>query len=271
MIETFGPTPIEALREIMRRLRDPDGGCPWDIEQTFETIAPYTIEEAYEVADAIRSGDREALRDELGDLLLQAVYHSQMAAEEGAFDFDDVARGIAEKMIRRHPHVFGDTKIGSAEEQTRHWEEVKQAERAAHTGATPPDDSALTGIALALPALMRAQKIQRRAARVGFDWPDHSGVLDKIVEEAAEVAEAQASGNTADIAEEYGDLLFVTAVLGQHLGVDAEEALAAANRKFERRFRGVEARLAERGKRPQDSDLAEMDALWDEVKAAEKE
>lgn len=265
MIEEYGPTPIESLREIMRRLRDPDSGCPWDIEQNFETIAPYTIEEAYEVADAIRSGDREALRGELGDLLLQAVYHSQMAAEEGSFDFDDVARGIAEKMIRRHPHVFGDKRIGSAEEQTRHWEQVKQAERSAD-----PDDSALAGVALALPALMRAQKLQRRAARVGFDWPDHSGVLDKITEEAAEVAQAQASGNPAEITEEYGDLLFTIAVLGQHIGVDAEEALAAANRKFERRFRGVEARLAAKGRTPQDSDLAEMDALWDEVKATEK-
>ena len=265
MIETFGTTPIDALREIMRRLRDPDSGCPWDIEQSFETIAPYTIEEAYEVADAIRSGDREALRGELGDLLLQAVYHSQMAAEEGSFDFDDVARGIAEKMIRRHPHVFGDTQIGSAEEQTAHWEEVKQAERAAE-----PDDSALAGIALALPALMRAQKLQRRAARVGFDWPDHTGVLDKITEEAAEVADAHATGTKADITEEYGDLLFTVAVLGQHLDIDAEEALTAANHKFERRFRGVEARLAANGKRPQDSDLAEMDALWNEVKAIEK-
>ena len=265
MIEEFGRTPIDALREIMRRLRDPETGCPWDIEQNFETIAPYTIEEAYEVADAIRSGDRDALRGELGDLLLQAVYHSQMAAEEGAFDFDDVARGIAEKMIRRHPHVFGDTEIGSAEEQTQHWEEVKQAERAKET-----DDSALAGVALALPALMRAQKLGRRAARVGFDWPDTRGVLAKITEEAAELAEAREGGDAAHIAEEYGDLLFVTAILGQHLNVDAEEALAAANRKFERRFRGVEARLAEKGKRAQDSDLTEMDALWDEVKVAEK-
>jgi len=265
MIEQFGPTPIDALREIMRRLRDPEGGCPWDIEQTFESIAPYTIEEAYEVADAIRGGDREALRGELGDLLLQAVYHSRMAEEEGAFDFDDVARGIAEKMVRRHPHVFGDTSITSAEEQTQHWETVKQAER-----DRDPDDSALAGVALALPALMRAQKLQKRAARVGFDWPDHTGVLAKITEEAGEVAEAQARGNAADIAEEYGDLLFVVAILGQHLGVDAEQALVAANHKFERRFRGVEALLAERGKRATDSDLAEMDALWDAVKAGEK-
>ena len=266
MIEDYGPTPIDALREIMRRLRDPDSGCPWDIEQTFETIAPYTVEEAYEVADAIQRGDREALRDELGDLLLQTVYHAQMATEEGAFDFDDVARGIAEKMIRRHPHVFGDVSIASAEEQTAHWETVKAAER-----GEDADDSALAGVALALPALMRAQKLQRRAARVGFDWPDPSGVLAKIAEEAEEVAEARKRGDEADIAEEYGDLLFVTAILGQHLGVDAEEALSAANRKFERRFRGVEARLAALSKRPQESTLEEMDALWDAEKAEEKE
>jgi len=266
MIEAFGRTPIDALREIMRRLRDPGTGCPWDIEQSFETIAPYTIEEAYEVADAIRSGDRDALRGELGDLLLQAVYHAQMAEEEGAFDFDDVARGIAEKMIRRHPHVFADTAIASAEEQAAHWEDVKQAERSADA-----DDSALAGVALALPALMRAQKLGRRAARVGFDWPDARGVLAKITEEAAELAEAREGGDAAHIAEEYGDLLFVTAILGQHLRVDAEEALAAANRKFERRFRGVEALLAARGKTAGESDLAEMDGLWDEVKAGEKD
>jgi len=265
MIEAFGRTPIDALREIMRRLRDPDTGCPWDIEQTFETIAPYTIEEAYEVADAIRSGDRDALRGELGDLLLQAVYHAQMAEEEGAFDFDDVARGIAEKMIRRHPHVFADTTIASAEEQAAHWEDVKQAER-----ARDADDSALAGVALALPALMRAQKLGRRAARVGFDWPDATGVLAKITEEAAELAEAREGDDPAHIAEEYGDLLFVTAILGQHLNVDAEEALAAANRKFERRFRGVEALLAARGKTAGESDLVEMDGLWDDVKAGEK-
>ena len=267
MIDQFGPTPIAALREVMRRLRDPATGCPWDIEQTFETIAPYTIEEAYEVADAIRSGDRDALRGELGDLLLQAVYHAQMASEEGSFDFDDVARDITEKMIRRHPHVFGDTAIASADEQTAHWEQVKQAERAKSAKESAGDTSALAGVALALPALMRAQKIQKRAARVGFDWPDPSGVIDKIAEEAAELAEAT---DPAHRAEEYGDLLFTVAVLGQHIGVDAEEALAAATRKFDRRFRAVEARLAARGKTPTDSDLAEMDALWDEAKADEK-
>lgn len=266
MIEEFGKTPLDALVEIMRRLRDPETGCPWDIEQSFETIAPYTIEEAYEVADAIHRGTREELRGELGDLLLQVIYHSRMAEEEGCFAFDDVARGIAEKMVRRHPHVFGDEHIDSAEAQVANWEAVKAAER-----ATEADSSALAGVAVALPALVRAQKLQRRAARVGFDWPDPSGVIEKIAEEAGELAEAKAQGvSVSHIAEEYGDLLFTVAVLGQWLGVDAEQALGAANRKFERRFRGVEAALAEQGKRPQESDLAEMDALWDAVKRAEK-
>lgn len=262
------PSPIEALLEVMRRLRDPQTGCPWDIEQTFKTIAPYTIEEAYEVADAIENGTRDDLKGELGDLLLQTVYHSQMATEEGSFDFDDVARAITAKMVSRHPHVFGDAEITTAAEQTAHWETVKQAERA---GAGEADTSALAGVALALPALVRSQKLQRRAARVGFDWPDTGGVLDKVVEEAGELAQAQRDGEGPErVAEEYGDLLFVAVVLGQHLGIDAEQALAAANRKFERRFRGVEARLAEGGRGPQDSTLEEMDALWDAVKADEK-
>ena len=266
MIGDFGKTPIEALIEIMRRLRDRETGCPWDIEQTFETIAPYTIEEAYEVADAIRHGSRDELRGELGDLLLQVIYHSRMGEEEGSFAFDDVARGIAEKMVRRHPHVFGDDSIDSAEAQVANWEAVKAAERGENA-----DPSALAGVALALPALVRAQKLQRRAARVGFDWPEISGVIDKIAEEAGELAEAKQAGTSEDhIAEEYGDLLFVVAILGQWLKVDAEEALAAANRKFERRFRAVEQALASKGKRPQDSDLAEMDALWDAEKRREK-
>ncbi|MCL4153691.1 UNVERIFIED_CONTAM: hypothetical protein GTU68_049757 [Idotea baltica] len=253
----------------MRRLRDPDRGCPWDIEQTFETIAPYTIEEAYEVAEAIASGDRSELRDELGDLLLQVVYHSRMAEEEGTFAFDDVASAITEKMIRRHPHVFGDDTVESAEAQTERWEAVKAAERAT-TGAQEAT-SALDGVALALPALVRAQKLQKRAARVGFDWPDASGVTDKIAEEARELADEMTSGSSHErIAEEFGDLLFSVAVLGQHLGVDAEQALVATNRKFERRFRGVETRLAERGKTPDQSTLEEMDGLWDAVKAEEK-
>lgn len=259
-------SPIDALIEVMRRLRDPDSGCPWDIEQTFETIAPYTIEEAYEVADAIASGSRDDLKDELGDLLLQVVYHSRMAEEEGAFAFGDVARGITEKMIRRHPHVFGTETVESAEAQTANWEATKAAERANSGAGT----SALDGVALALPALVRAQKLQKRAARVGFDWPDASGVTAKIAEEATELAEEIESGTPERIAEEYGDLLFTVAVLGQHLGVDAEQALIAANRKFDRRFRGVEARLAEMGKSPTESSLEEMDSLWDAVKHTEK-
>lgn len=262
----FGANPTAALIEIMRQLRDPKTGCPWDIEQSFETIAPYTIEEAYEVKDAIERGTREELRGELGDLLLQVVYHSQMASEEGSFDFDAVARTVGEKMIDRHPHVFGEDSIDDAEAQTANWEAVKAAERAKN-----PDDSVLAGVALALPALMRSQKLQRRAARVGFDWPDAGGVIAKIAEEASELAEAHSEAADKDhITEEYGDLLFTVAVLGQWLKVDAEEALSGANSKFERRFRGVEDKLAALGKTPSDSDLAEMDALWDEVKAEEK-
>jgi len=193
-------TPTDELIEVMRRLRDPEGGCPWDIEQTFETIAPYTIEEAYEVADAISTGSREDLKGELGDLLLQVVYHSRIAEEEGAFSFNDVARGITEKMINRHPHVFGDAIVESAEAQTANWEATKAAERARKNGLK----SALDGVALALPALVRAQKLQKRAARVGFDWPDSSGVTDKIAEEAAELAEEIAAGDQTRVAEEYG-------------------------------------------------------------------
>ncbi len=258
---------MDALIEVMRRLRDPEGGCPWDIEQTFETIAPYTIEEAYEVADAIANGSRDDLRGELGDLLLQVVYHSRMAEEEGAFDFADVARGITEKMIQRHPHVFGDEVVETAEAQTARWEATKAAERAKSGGAAT---SALDGVALALPALMRAQKLQKRAARVGFDWPDTGGVTDKIAEEAAELAEEIDSGDADARAEEYGDLLFSVAVLGQHLGIDAEQALVAANRKFERRFRAVEDRLANAGKTPAQSTLEEMDGHWNDIKRAEK-
>jgi len=258
---------MDDLIEVMRRLRDPDGGCPWDIEQTFATIAPYTIEEAYEVADAIANGSREDLKDELGDLLLQVVYHSRMAEEEGSFAFEDVARAITEKMIRRHPHVFGDEKVATADAQTARWETTKANERASTEG-TPT--SALDGVALALPALVRAQKLQKRAARVGFDWPDTTGVTEKIAEEAAELACEMNKGTTETIAEEYGDLLFSVAVLGQHLRVDAEQALIAANHKFERRFRGVEDRLRAVGKTPSQSTLNEMDVLWDEVKVAEK-
>jgi len=254
------------LIEIMRALRDPDAGCPWDIEQTFETIAPYTIEEAYEVADAIERENWSELRGELGDLLLQSVYHTQMASEAGLFDFDDVANDISDKMVARHPHVFGDeSRDKSADQQTQDWEKIKAAERAAKKRGGVLDD-----VALGLPALMRSVKLQKRAARVGFDWPDISMVIDKIVEEARELSEAQAEGDPDHLAEEYGDLLFVIANLGRHLKIDPEEALRNANSKFTRRFRFIEAELKRRGKSPEQSDLDEMDALWNAAKAQEK-
>ena len=257
---------ITRLLEIMARLRDPQTGCPWDIEQNFQTIAPYTIEEAYEVADAIEKADWPGLEGELGDLLLQSVYHAQMGAEAGHFTFDSIAQKISDKMIARHPHVFGDeSRDKSAEQQTADWEKIKAAERA--DDAQP---GTLDGVALGLPALMRATKLQKRAARVGFDWPDIGNVVDKIVEEAGELVEARDDLGPEQVREEYGDLLFVMANLGRHLGVDAEEALRGANAKFTRRFEGVEAKLAALGKHPKDSDLAEMDALWDAVKADEK-
>jgi ATP diphosphatase len=254
------------LVEIMRALRDPDAGCPWDIEQTFETIAPYTIEEAYEVADAIERENWSELRGELGDLLLQSVYHTQMASEAGLFDFDDVANDISDKMVARHPHVFGDeSRNKSADQQTQDWEKIKAAERAAKKRGGILDD-----VALGLPALMRAVKLQKRAARVGFDWPDISMVVDKIVEEARELSEAQSESDPDHLAEEYGDLLFVIANLGRHLRIDPEEALRHANSKFTRRFHFIEAELKKRGKSPYQSDLDEMDALWNAAKAQEK-
>ncbi|MFG6594107.1 nucleoside triphosphate pyrophosphohydrolase [Sulfitobacter sp. 1A13368] len=257
---------IERLLEIMRRLRDPETGCPWDIEQDFDSIAPYTIEEAYEVADAIARRDWGELEGELGDLLLQSVYHTAMGEEAGHFTFQSVVRNISDKMVARHPHVFGDeSRDNSAEQQTADWEKIKAAERAGKAqGGT------LDGVAIGLPALLRAMKLQKRAARVGFDWPETTQVLDKITEEAAELVEAKDQLSQAEVEEEYGDLLFVMANLGRHLGLDPEAALRAANAKFTRRFEGVEARLAAMGKTPQDSDLAEMDALWDAVKLAER-
>lgn len=257
---------LPRLLEIMRRLRDPETGCPWDIEQDFATIAPYTIEEAYEVADAIERKAWDELRGELGDLLFQAVYHAQMAREAGHFGFGDVVRSICDKMIARHPHVFGDeSRDKSAEQQTRDWERVKAAER-----ASGPARGTLDGVALGLPALLRALKLQNRAARVGFDWPSTDEVLDKIVEEARELVEARDTLSGAETFEEFGDLLFVVADLARHLKIDPEAALRAANAKFTRRFRAIEAELAMRGKRPEDSDLAEMDALWNAAKAREK-
>lgn len=263
----YNPTGgMPRLLEIMRRLRDPETGCPWDIEQSFATIAPYTIEEAYEVADAIEREAWDELKGELGDLLFQSVFHAQMAEEAGLFSFDQVADTMSDKMVARHPHVFGDeTRDKSAEQQTRDWEAIKAAERAgkAQTGT-------LDGVAVGLPALLRALKLQKRAARVGFDWPSTDEVIDKIAEEAQELNEARDSLSYAEIFEEFGDLLFVTANLGRHLGLDPEAALRAANAKFTRRFERIETLLAERGKTPAQSDLAEMDALWDRAKAEEK-
>ncbi len=257
---------IERLLEIMRRLRDPDSGCPWDIEQDFASIAPYTIEEAYEVADAI---DRKAwaeMEGELGDLLLQTVYHTQMGEETGHFSFQSVVRNISDKMVTRHPHVFGDeSRDKTARQQTADWETIKAAERAGKE-----QKGALEGVAANLPSLLRAYKLQKRAARVGFDWPEIDEVLAKITEEAGELAEARASADPDHIEEEFGDLLFVMANLARHLDIEPEAALRRANAKFIRRFEAVEARLAALGKTPQESDLAEMDALWDAVKATEK-
>jgi ATP diphosphatase len=257
---------IERLLEIMRRLRDPENGCPWDIEQTFDTIAPYTIEEAYEVADAIERKDWPELEDELGDLLLQTVYHTAMGEEDGNFSFQSVVRAISNKMVARHPHVFGDeSRDKSAEQQTRDWEVIKAAERAGKK-----QGGALDGVAVGLPSLLRAYKLQNRAARVGFDWPSTDQVIDKIQEEAAELVEARDELTHEEMTEEFGDLMFVMANLARHLKIEPEEALRAANAKFTRRFEGVESKLAEMGKTPAQSDLAEMDALWDAVKVDER-
>ncbi len=262
-IDTLPPTGIDRLLAIMAALRDPDTGCPWDIEQTFATIAPYTLEEAFEVSDAI---DRQAfgeLKGELGDLLFQTVYHSQMAAEAGHFTFADVVTAISDKMIARHPHVFGDqSQNKTAEQQTKDWEAQKAAERGpART---------LDGIAQSLPALTRALKLQNRAARVGFDWPSTGEVLDKLVEEAREVVEARDGLTHTELTEEIGDLLFVMANLARHLKVDPEAALRAANQKFTRRFARIEDWLTESNRTPADSNLAEMDALWNRAKAEDK-
>ena len=269
---------IDRLLEVMARLRDPAGGCPWDLEQSFATIAPYTIEEAYEVAEAIRQDDRDALRDELGDLLLQVVFHAQMAREDGSFDFDQVARGIADKMIRRHPNVFGDDDSEarrSAQAQMRSWEAQKAAEREARAHAEGRRPSVLDGVALALPALLRAKKLQKRAARVGFDWPDRAPVFDKVLEEVAELREVAATTDTSKAAEpavleEVGDLLFACVNLARHLGVEPEGALRAANAKFTARFRHVEAALANAGRDADKVGLEELDRLWDEAKQAEQ-
>jgi MazG family protein len=258
--------PIDRLIAIMARLRDPEHGCPWDIEQTFATIAPYTVEEAYEVADAIERGDLADLKDELGDLLLQVIFHARMAEELGEFDFDDVTRAINDKMVRRHPHVFGDETYASLAHQKEGWEQLKTAERQ-EKGRTA---SLLDDVPVGLPALTRAVKLSKRAAGVGFVWPSAKEVLDKLDEEVAELKAEIAAGDVEKARQEMGDVLFVVANLARALDVDPEDALRATNAKFGRRFRYIEEKLAAAGKSPEQSDLDEMDGLWNEAKAAEK-
>ncbi|MBI1400461.1 nucleoside triphosphate pyrophosphohydrolase [Hyphomonas sp.] len=268
-------TPDEAaaafteLARIMAKLRDPVSGCPWDLEQDFATIAPYTIEEAYEVADAIERGDLGELRDELGDLLFQVMFHSRMAEEQGAFALADVVHAINDKMIRRHPHVFGDGTERSAHEQTLAWEEVKAAERATKADSRAPA-SALDGVARALPALLRAEKLQKRAARTGFDWTETPPIFDKLEEEIAEVKEAIAGGDADAIEDEVGDLLFVVANLARRLSVDPEQALRKANAKFERRFRAMEQAASDERVDFSALSLDEQEAYWQRVKRAER-
>ena len=258
---------IGRLLEIMAALRTPFSGCPWDLEQDFASIAPYTIEEAYEVADAIARGDLADLREELGDLLLQVVFHARMAEEQGAFDFGGVVEAITQKMIRRHPHVFGAARDLSADQVKALWGEIKAAEKASKPR---PPEGALAGVPVAMPALTRALKLQEKAGKVGFDWNDAKAVLAKIREEIDEV-EAEIDAGRLDLAEgEVGDLLFVVTNLARHLKADPEAALRGANAKFERRFGFIEAALAGQGRKPAEATLAEMDALWDEAKAREK-
>ncbi len=266
---------IARLIEIMAALRTPKTGCPWDLEQNFRTIAPYTIEEAYEVADAITRGDLDDLRDELGDLLLQVVFHARMAQEQDAFDFGDVVKAITEKLVRRHPHVFGDTRNLTPEQVKGLWSKIKDEEKAEREARHRKDGKPLTGGTLAdvpagLPTLKRALTLQAKAGTVGFDWNDPKAVLDKIAEEAAEISSAIDSGSHDAAAEEIGDLMFAVVNLARHLKVNPETALRAANAKFERRFASIEQALAAKGKTPLEATLAEMDALWNEAKAAEK-
>jgi len=265
---------IARLIEIMAALRMPGSGCPWDLEQNFGTIAPYTIEEAYEVADAIARGDLDDLKDELGDLLLQVVFHARMAEEQGSFAFGDVVQAITEKLIRRHPHVFGDKGSMSTPEVNVQWDEIKAQEKAARVkadkGPAPGRAGALTGVSPGLPALARALKLQQKAGKVGFDWNDAKAVIDKIREETGEIEAELAHGDAEPVKEEIGDLLFVVVNLARHLGVDPETALRETNLKFERRFAAIEDALAAAGKTPAQATLAEMDALWDQAKAREK-
>ena len=260
------PSPLDRLRAIMVCLRDPVTGCPWDVEQTFATIAPYTLEEAYEVADAIERGDHDELKSELGDLLFQVVFHARMAEEQGLFDFDAVATAIADKLERRHPHVFGEEAArADAVSQKARWEDIKAAERKAKAQHGVLDD-----VPVGLPALARAAKLTKRAARVGFDWPSTDEVFAKLDEEVAELKVEIAAGSNARMKDEVGDLLFVLANLARKLGVEPEDALRGANAKFVRRFAFIEAELAKDGRTPDQSNLAEMDALWNAAKGTER-
>jgi MazG family protein len=257
------------LLQIMAQLRDPEKGCPWDLKQTYATIVPYTLEEAYEVADAIEQGDMAELRDELGDLLFQVVFYSQIAREEGHFDFEQVAAGICEKMLRRHPHVFADAQFDDEHSLRRAWEETKAAERAAKQEQTDP--SQLAGVTRALPALLRAHKLQKKAAEVGFDWPDVSGAFDKTHEEIAEVEQALQQGDPEHLEEELGDLLFAMVNIVRLLGFKAEHSLRRANDKFERRFRRMEQLLSADGQNDLKClDLDTLEAAWEAAKREEK-
>ncbi|WP_266181002.1 nucleoside triphosphate pyrophosphohydrolase [Dyella humicola] len=259
---------LDDLLAIMTRLRDPESGCPWDVQQSFATIAPYTIEEAYEVADAIDRRDWHDLRDELGDLLLQVVFHAQMAKEAGLFDFADVAHAISDKMVRRHPHVFGDESYENVEAQSQAWDAIKAAERVAK--GEQHDDSALAGVSRGLPEWKRALKLQERAARVGFDWPDEQPVIDKLLEEVDEVRAEFANGrDTQRLQDEIGDVLFVMVNLARHAGVDFSQAMRHANAKFERRFRSMEQLALEQGRSLAQRDLVEQEALWQQAKRDE--
>lgn len=261
------PSPINRLLDIMAALRTPETGCPWDLEQSFATIAPYTIEESYEVADAIAQGNLVSLKEELGDLLFQVVFHARMAEEQGAFDFNEVVQGLSDKMEARHPHVFGTHAIETADQQTQNWEVMKAKERAAKLAEDP---SLLADIPLALPALMRAEKLTKRAARVGFDWPSLEEVFEKLAEEIGETREAIDEGDQGHIEEEIGDVLFVLANLARKAKVDPEVALRSSNAKFERRFRWIEEALQRDGKSPETSSLEEMDGLWNLAKRHER-
>jgi ATP diphosphatase len=261
---------IDRLLDVMARLRDPESGCPWDKVQTFETIAPYTIEEAYEVAEAIAEGDMEGLQGELGDLLFQVIFYAQMSSESGRYGFADIARSISDKMIRRHPHVFAGASVESADAQTAEWEAQKREEREAKSKARGVFPSVLDDVPAALPALARAVKLQKRAAGVGFDWPDVSGVLDKMAEEVEELRVEQTAGNADAMAEELGDVLFAWTNLARHHKIDPETALRRANAKFERRFRRIEALLSAEDRRPDDADLKELEALWNQAKTEER-